>query len=84
MDKRNAQSKPRKCAGARQRHINSRQNNARSIALQIKENSAQIQAKGMTLISTHPIHLHVNLPLFFLLFMYALTHSWGIDATVGI
>nr|DAF50367.1 MAG TPA: hypothetical protein [Siphoviridae sp. ctBCr48] len=38
----------------------------------------------MTLTSTHPIHLRVNLPLTFLLFMYVLTHSWSMDAMVGI
>ena len=38
----------------------------------------------MTLTSTYPIRLCVYLPLFFLLFMYALMYSWGIDAMVGI
>ena len=75
---------PASVSATRQRHINSRQNNVRLSTLQIKENSAQTQAQGMTLISTHPIHLYVYLPLIFLLFMYALTHSWGVDATVGI
>ena len=74
---------PANASATRQRHINSRQNNVWLSTLQIKENSAQIQVQAMTLTSTRPIHLRANLPLFFLLFMYALTHSWGIDATVG-
>ena len=75
---------PVNASATRQRHINSRQNNVRLSTLQIKENSAQIQAQGMTLTSTHPIHLRANLPLFFLLFMYVLAHLWSIDAMVGI
>ena len=68
---------PVNTSATRQRHINSRQNNVWLSTLQIKENSAQIQAQDMTLTSTHPIHLCVYLPLFFLLFMYALTHLWA-------